>query len=239
MLLSFIIEEEGDILIKSGQTVNFKDPLIQKTKAHELKIPLSSILNVSPSSIFKSLKKFVGEEIKKGELIAENKGLLSAKKYFSESDGIIKEINHHEGTVILEVSSDQKDTTLTFFKGYVTNIKDKEITIEVQKYKEFELKKASGDFGGEIIYKDEKALSEVTEEKIKDKIIIVDKIPAFMQVKLEALGAKGFVFLYPYDEEISLPAAFIKQIQEAEKIKSSPYPYCIISKNHNKIYIYT
>ena len=238
MRLTFAINADCELLLKKGQKVNFKDPIAKKKTSQEISIPLSSILNVSPSAIFKSLKRFAGEKVKKGEVIAESKGILSKKHYRSEVDGIIKEINHQDGVVIIETDSDEEDTHFAFFKGEVVDIKENEITVEVENYKEFTLKEVSGDFGGEILIITKEDLNSISDEIVKDKIVFTEVASSYEQVKLEALGVKAIVTAYPCDEKAASLFATLNQPQDLGKIKKVEFPYCIVSKENNKIYIY-
>lgn len=238
MQLTFTINVDCELLIKRGQKVKFKDPIAKKKLSEELKIPLSHILNVSPKAIFKSLKRFAGEEIKRGELIAESKGLLSSKKYCSEVDGIIKEIDHNEGLIIIETLSEEKDTHYAFFQGEITDIKKNAITVEVENYKEFTLNDVSDDFGGEIIAITQDELNAVSEDIVKDKVVFTETASSYEQVKLEALGVKAIVTANPCDEKSINFLATLKQPHDWEKIKKVEFPYCIVSKENNKIYIY-
>lgn len=238
MHLVFTVDSNSDLMVKKGQKVNFNDPLTTKKSPKEVKIPLSSILKISSDSIFKSLKKFVGDQVKKGELIAEYKGILSTKRYHSEFEGIIKEINHNEGIVIIETLSEENNTKHAFFKGDIININEKEITLEVANFKEYPLEKTTDDFGGETLLIDKDILNDISEDIVNGKIIITEKITPYQRVKIEALGGKGFIVLTSEHEEIPHPVAILKQAQDLEKIKKIEFPYCIVSKKNNKIYFY-
>src|SRR3990167_9049048 len=101
MTISFSLSLKDKPLIKVGQEVDFTTPLIKKGAQEEKTIPISSALRISPSKIFLYLKKFVGDEIKQGELVAEKKTLFDKRQYLSEYDGTIKEIDHENGNLIV------------------------------------------------------------------------------------------------------------------------------------------
>ncbi len=229
MTLSFTIATDADLLVKIGQKVNFNDPLTKKKSSEEVTIPLSSLLGLRPNAIFKSLKHFVGEIIHKGDLIAQNKGLLSTKNYFSETDGIIKEVNHQDGSLIIEKISPEESMSC-FFKGEIVDVKGKTITLKVGKYAEYLLKQASEDFGGEV--------GIMTNEEVEGKVLLAERIQPYETVKLETLGIMGFVTLYASSQQTEVPNAVIKQIADWEKIKTHEFPYCIISKERSTIYFY-
>lgn len=238
MKLIFTIDGDGDLLLKTGQKVTFKDPLVKKKVPSEIKIPIASSLGISPNAIFKALKKFVGDEIKKGELIAEHKSLITTKHYKSEHDGIIKEINHEEGVIVIETLSNVDDIIFSFFQGQVINVENREITLEIEKYKEFEIQSISEDFGGELLHVSSETFIKLSEDEVKNKIVSSEKLLPYEQIKLETLGANGFITLKATTESKSVPAVVLKNNNDLDTIKSTKFPYCLISKKHNKIYIY-
>lgn len=238
MKLSFTINGDGELLIKPGQKVNLKDPLRKKKSQEEIKIQLASILQLPPAKIFKSLKKFVGDNVKKGELLAEHKGVLSTKRYHSEIDGIIKEVNHTEGLLIIETDAAEDDILYSFFQGEVLDLQEQTITLKIEEYKEFDLQETIHDFGGEIIIATDDVVGAADEEIINGKVMICGPLAGYNQIKLETLGGTAFVLTHPINEQISVPFAILKNSSDLEKIKKAAYPYCIVNTNNNKIYFY-
>lgn len=238
MILTFTVQTGGELLIKVGQKVDFSDPLIKTSSSEEVTIPLASSLNVQPDGIFKTLKRFVGDQVTKGELIAESKGLLTTKKYHSEHDGIIKEVNHNDGSLVLEKTAPGKNTVNCFFRGEVTDIKGNTISLKVEKSVEYPLKEASHDFGGPVYVLSESKLGEISSDEVEGKIVLAERILPYEQVKLETLGLSGFVTLHSYSQDTVLERAVLKQISDWESIKKQSFSYCIISKERSTIYFY-
>jgi len=58
------------VFLKKGQEVDFDTPFLDTEENVNIQIPIANSLNISPSKIFNFLKKFVGENIKKGDIIA-------------------------------------------------------------------------------------------------------------------------------------------------------------------------
>jgi hypothetical protein len=236
MILTIPLPEEAKVILKTGQTAKFGDPFIQESKTEEIRVYLARDLGVPASKIFRYLKKFVGDQINKNELIAEKKGLFGKKTIISQYSGILKEINHSEGYVLLTSKSSVSDSLPCFFQGEVNEINKKEIKIKVDKGEEYVLKKAQGTFGGEVKYVDSQAA--LTEEEVKGKVILTEKISTIDQAKYEALGARGLVVLHHLPDNSNLPMAQIKIIDDWEKIRRLKTPYCLINEKESRIYFY-
>src|SRR5690348_13796047 len=104
MTIAFTVPLESDILIKKGQEVDFDTPFVKAAETQTIEIDLAKKLSTAPKNIFQHLKKFVGEAINKGDLIAQSSSLLSSKSYYSEQQGVIKEIDHNRGVIIIETT---------------------------------------------------------------------------------------------------------------------------------------
>src|SRR3989338_9703771 len=147
MLINIPIPEDASCILKKNQSVDFDTPYIERKTLSSASIPVSSQLGIKPESIFRYLKKFVGDQIIKGDTLAEKKTVIGNRKVVSEFAGKIKEINHYQGEIILSVSEDRKEKTLAYFKGDVEEITHSHVKIKVGEGKEFELKRASANFG--------------------------------------------------------------------------------------------
>jgi len=229
MVILIKIPEKGTLQVKVGQKVDFDTPLVKKKSQTEIKLPVSQKLNIDPKKIFSYLKKFIGDTVKKGEVIAQKKSFFSKQNYCSEFDGIVKEINHEEGCLIVKAYLDKDDTIKCYFRGEVVDIEKNEIKLKVNDGQEFDLKEASCDFGGETFFM-ELGADKVVEEKVKNKIVFFRSTSSYDQTKIEALGGAGFVSLYPLSQKTSLPHAILKQIDDWPKITNSTFSYCIINK---------
>ncbi len=238
MNLSIQIPTGSHVKAKAGEITDFKTPLFEIASDAEHVIPLAQKLSVSPSKIFHHLKKFVGEEVKKGDLLAINKGLFSTKRVISDYGGKIQEIDHTEGTIIITIKG-KKNTVYSPIIGEVVEIRNKEIIIKIKEGKEFNLKKASGDFGGEVYYyKNALASTLISSLDVINKILIAESLSPYVQSKMEALTIKGYVTLAKLLEDTELPYAQIKEIGELSDIMKQAYPYCFIDSKSSKIIFY-
>ncbi len=235
---SIPLAESQQLLIKSGQKVDFKTPLLKKAYQNEVKIPLAQILEIPSDKIFIHLIKLVGEEIKKGEVIAKKKIFLAEKKYVSSYDGVIKEINHEEGYLLIAVSSKKQETVNCYFKGELTEVKKNEVTLKVDNAKVFDLKEVSADFGGETLLIQPKDIINLEQQNIANKVVFVEQIQSYNQVKMEVMGARGFVTLHELVEKTSLPHSQVKNVSDWKATYNLTYAYCLINKKGSTIYLY-
>lgn len=238
MTITFSLTLKGKPLIRSPQEVDFTTPLVKKTILSEVKIPLSQELNIPPNKIFLHLTRFVGEEIKKGEVIAEKKSFFEKKQYVSEYDGTIKEIDHEKGLVVVSTSQESQETIFCYFRGKIDEVKNQEVTLEVKEAKSFLLKQATADFGGEVVSLNDTSLTTVDQEKITKKVVLIEAVTSYNQVKLEVMGTKGFVTRDSDKQSSSMPIATVKDSSDWEAMNKLNLPYCVIDKKNNTIYFY-
>ena len=238
MNITITIPQDTDILVKSGQKVDFHTPFIAQRSMEEVKVTLSSLLGFPPEKIFNYLLKFVGDKVKKDELLAERKAMLSTKQYYSEYTGTIKEVNHYDGSIMIESQMNETSEYPCYFKGEIEKIEGNHIILKVSKAKEYDLQSKANHFGGEVCYFTEKMSATVTEEEVMNKIIVAEELPIYDQVKLEALGAKGFITLKPLLEDPSEPHAALKNIADFQEITKQQFSCCMITPDSTTIYFY-
>lgn len=236
MIINIQIDEKSNYLIKEGDKVDFETPFREKFSQSTITIDIAKKLDIDPSKIFRYLKKLVGEEIKKNQIIALKHSLLKSIKIISEYDGHIKEVDHNTGKITLNIDRNEKSIEKCFFKGKIKSIKNNEVKIEVNKGNEYSLKIALNNFGGEVLYL--KNEDNLYSSNVSKKIVIIDSISDYFQTKAEALGARGFVTLIKLSDPTELNQALIKNIDDIKKIIKDNYPYCIINRQDNKIIFY-
>src|SRR5436190_26218 len=94
----------GKLLIKERQRVDFTTPLLRSSESELVTENVVSHLGIKSSEIFLVSRKIVGDQITEGEVIAEKKSFFRIRKFLSPLSGVIKEINHEDGTVTIETS---------------------------------------------------------------------------------------------------------------------------------------
>lgn len=233
-----ITTKAHEVIVEEGQDIDFHTPFLKRKLEEEVIIPLASKIKISPKQIFLHLKKVIGDEIKKGELLAERKGFLTNIEYYSEYDGVIKEIDHNRGYLLISVSSEKDQTVAAFFKGKIVSIKDTGIEVKLGEGKQFTLKKVSKSFGGEVIVMDSDAILKINEKTAGLKVAIISKLASYEQSKLEALGIDGFVTQEALPNDSSIPYAHVESHADWEKLQKINLPYCIIDKSQSIIYFY-
>ncbi len=237
MLISIPISTFDRCLVKEGQLVDFGTPFLSGKKVEEeINILIAKNLGVPPEKIFHYLKKFVGESIEKNEIIAMNKGVFTTKKVVSKYSGLIKEINHSDGSINILNKTGIENTINSFFKGKVNKIKKNEISIEVDKGEQLPAKNVDRSFGGKTFYSDNN--SDFLSENVFKSIIVCENITSYLKAKAEALGCQGFVSLSKLAEESGIYSAQFKNINDYKKIIKLKFPYCTIVNISCTIYFY-
>lgn len=236
MLINIPLLTSDNCLLKEDQVVDFETPFLQKKIEEDVNIFISKNLKVAPEKIFHYLKKFVGETIEKDEIIAINQGIFSTKKIVSKYSGLIKEINHSNGSITISSKTGVENTINSYFKGKVKKIKKDALSVEVDKGEEFSIKNIDHNFGGKTFYLDEK--SDFCSENVFNSIVVCEDITPYYKAKAEALGCLGFLSLSKLSEETGILFAQIKNIEDYKKITKTKFPYCTLLSNPSIIYLY-
>ncbi|KKP66601.1 MAG: hypothetical protein UR68_C0029G0006 [Candidatus Roizmanbacteria bacterium GW2011_GWA2_35_19] len=236
MILEIRFPKSSKCLVHEGDKVDFNTPFIEGKSESQIKINVSQKLGIEPDTIFRYLKKLVGEEVEKGQTLALKKGFLGNTKIVSEFSGIIREVDHNSGEMVMTAYKGQSNSINCYFKGKVKKIEEHEVRLEVEKTEPFSLKSGHLEFGGESYFfkEDENSLI----GSLDNKILIGNSIPSFYQIKAEALGVSGFLTLEKLKEATDLPFAQLKNIADMEKIIKLNFPYCITDKVNSKIIFY-
>jgi len=233
MVINLDIPDGVKCLLKENQDVDFATLLFERRTESLKTINVAKRLNIEASKIFHHLKKLVGEEVKKGEALAVKKGLFSTLSVESDVDGVIKEINHNSGEVIMTTTGHDKKIQKSYFAGRVKKIENHKIRLEVKDADEFPLKAASADFGGPTYY-----LKNDLSDEVGNKVVVAKELSPFLQTKAEALGVIGLVTLNKLEEAPDINFAQIKNIADVEKIQKLSFSYCLIDKKNSKIILY-
>jgi len=238
MLVSIHYPAGSELLVKHGQTVEYGQPFYREKKSSEIRIELSKALGVPPDKIFQHLKKFVGDEVKRSELLAERRGMMGSRQFHSEFDGVIKEINHNEGVVVLSAVSEEEGTVKSFFSGEVVETAKDHVKIKLKGAKAYDLKQAveTAGFGAGVYY--HHAGQQFTEEEVLRKVVVSDDMTEYETVKMEALEAFGLVTLKEIGHPAELPHVQVKNMEDWKKIHEEKKPYCLAETKENKIYFY-
>lgn len=237
MNISVTIPSEVKCLINPGQNVDFTTPFLENKFVSEITIPVAKKLNIPSDKIFNFLKKFVGDTVEKGDVLAEKKGLITNSKVLSGTKGVLKEINHNTGDLIISSLTSKSGFISSFFKGEATEIVDHQLKLKVKDSHEFNLKQSNSEFGGEAFYLKDTS-KPIFAPQMLNKIMICETITPYLLIKTEALGIKGFITLKSISQDSNLAKAQIKNIDDFNKIFHLNLPYCLINNHYSKIYFY-
>lgn len=231
------IPKNAELLIKSGQTVDFTTPFHRSKGKKITRIPIAEILGFKPEKIFIVLKKGVGDTIKKGDLLAEYQAMFSTKQYLSSVNGIIKEIDHNLGSVTLELDSEDSKITLCFFNGQVDAVMDDHIEVKVKRSHKFDTNESKHYVGGAVYYIND-IDKPLTEDNISQKCIFGISINPLDQAKIETLGARAFITSTNNLQNINVKQIILQNSDDFEHIRKEKYPFCIMGVDKKSIYFY-
>jgi len=170
-------------------------------------------------------------------MLANKKTLLSTQTIVCEYAGIIKEINHTEGVMVIAVFEGKRNSIPAYFTGEVVEIKKNELSLKVNEGQEYVLKSAGADFGAGTFYLKEVNMR-LTDIEVQNKILICESLSPYAQAKIEALGTKGFISVKDASEAVTIPHAILKYVDDLKKIFHSHLPYCLVDRKNSRIYFY-
>lgn len=225
-----------ELLIQTGQNVDFSTPFIKTKKTNRVEVKLANLLQFDPSKIFMFLKKVIGDTVKKGELLAENKSFLSSKQYFSQQDGVIAQIDHNTGSIYLELDSEDAHVVNCFFAGEIELIHDDHIEVKVKNSQQFPIEKVDHYVGSEIYYLPESG--QFSEEDIENKYIFTHAVDPLTNIKVEALGAQGYITTGPNGLTNRMKQIILSEERDFHHISENKYPFCIVGLDDESMYFY-
>lgn len=237
MHVTISLPEGSECLLTKGQDVDFTTPFLKAHNAVEMTIPIGKKLKIDGTKIFKYLKKFVGEKVQKNEVIATRKSFFLSHTIVSEHDGVIKEIDHTQGVVVIKTTSDEMTDRTSYFTGEITEVDKHEVVLKTKKGSSFKTSRSSENFGGEVWYGTEAALSSVTTEDVENRVVVVDSLTPYDQAKLEAMGIRGYITVEPLREYTYLPNARLKE-DDVAAARKEKHTYCVIDTPSSTIYFY-
>ena len=130
----------------------------------------------------------------------------------------------------------KQNTLLCFFKGKVTETGEDYIKLDIDGAMEFPLSESSQDFGGETYYPKTDDINLFKQEDIDSKVLLMKKVEAYNQVRLEVIGASGFITVETLSQKPSINYATIKKVEDWEEIVKSSLPFCLVCEN--SVYFY-
>lgn len=233
MVIDIPIDPEKKLAIKGGDKVDFNTLLYKSKEKSEERIEMAELLSIHPKRIFHHLKKNVGESVIVGDLLGENKTFFSDKKVNSPIEGIITEIDHIEGIVLIETLK-ETSSEYCWFAGNVVEVSKKQMRIKIGKHISLEAKYVERDFGGMLWL-----LSEKLRESPEFPVGVTERATEYEVAKLEALGGRGLITTYKYEGVTLLPKAEFKLKDSYKEIVSTQFSYCFTQAQHSTIILYS
>lgn len=232
MVVPVSIDSSKKLNIHVGDVVDFSTPLYKTHKNEEQRIELSELLAISPKHIFSYIKKTVGDSVSSGEILAEKKSLFTSKKIVAEMDGIIKEIDHIEGIILIETKK-QEGSENCWFAGEIASITKRHIELKMGRHYSCAAKSITKDFGGETYFFQ-------PDEAIPQRPVgISERLNAYNVAKLSALNGAGFITVFEYSEHTDMPKAVFKLKSDYEVLMEKKFSYCLTQVERSTIIFYS
>lgn len=239
MAITFSISVPGKLQLTAGQTVEFDTPLVRTVTKDMIRLQIALELGIPNDKIFMHISKIVGDTVEANEILASKKSTFGSKQISSPKSGIITQIDHDTGSVFIETSSESSGVTKCYFSGVVREIKNTNIALEVKSSNQYKLKDVAGDFGGEVLYRDELHLADLTEDDLKNKVIFTESIRPGEAVRLDVLGANGIITKEDIKEKEGVNSAEVEDKNSWTEVSATKHTHCIIDKKNATMYLYS
>jgi len=191
--LEILLPEGSRVQVKVGDKVVRGQPVASR-EGKVKEIDLSKLLGISAKRVGKHLLSSLGSQVKKGQMLAEKKGLFKKKLFKSPIDGVLESLSE-KGILKIREKTEGQEIKIPA-NGKVKKIKEERVLIQVP------VVKVTGDWAiGESTWgllkicssKEKNELSDLGEE-IEDKLLVFKgEVPVGLVYKAEALGATGLV----------------------------------------------
>jgi len=232
MVIPVSIDSSKELNVHVGDVVDFSTPLYKIHTKKEQRIELAELLAINPKQIFTHIKKAVGDSVMMGEVIAEKKSFFKQKKIYAEIEGIIKEIDHIEGVVLIETRSEESSEKC-WFAGEIVSVTKRQIELKIGKHQKYTAKGITKEFGGENYFFQ-------SDEVIPSRPVgISEQITSYDVAKLSALNGAGFITVFEYKEHSDMPHALFKLKSDYEEVVAKKFTYCLTQLEHSTIIFYS
>lgn len=182
----------GDTLELDSQIAHFGAEIAPKVQ----KIRLAEVLDFEPDRIFKHLKVTIGQDVKKGDIIAVKSGVFTTKKYVAESASRLTGVDHLSGEITLEERSEGTGSMIVNSQvfGQIKSIDESIISISVSDTLDIPIvDNPKARLGGKVIVSDNKQAILLTMPDVSGSVIVIPDLSEYVLSKLGALGALTIV----------------------------------------------
>ena len=241
MRVQIQLPEHGRILVASGDLLDFSTPIFSSKTETQVVVQITSRLRIRPEKIFSVLQKSIGDSVKEHEVIAQKKGWLGSDKILIESSGVIKEICHEDGTVVISGESADLYTQQGGIKGEVVSVDAEGVTVLLKDARKFDLLPVSDVkstyWGGSCYYLDTSPYN-LTIEQISGKVNVVHEATPYILTKCDALGGVGVVTGQTMPKHATFPCVQLQNSSDFEKIIELKKKNCTVDVHNHIIYFY-
>lgn len=238
MEVTLHIPTDATFHISEGQKVKIGDPFYSIKKSQEVAIPVTRPLGVKPQLIFQYARVVIGAEIKPGDTLASAKKFIGTKNIRSDIGGSVIRIDHEEGIIIVNTSSDQDRMQTCFFTGTITKIDQKKslVTIDVGAGIHVNALTIDGDGGGEVTITSPDNYFSLSADDISGNAVLIHDLPSHIFTKLDALDAGGVIYVSG-DITSTVPSAQTDE-KSFELLSKKPHAFIVFSSHEKKIFAY-
>jgi len=195
------LPKSGNLLVKVGETVKADDVVAETYLTGDLYIfRIAEQLGIESSEVVKDLKFKVGDEVKKGDLIAEHRGLFGFfnSRYYASQSGVVEFISNKTGHLGVRGEA-KKIELLAYISGKVVECEgNNAVTIETEAAYVQGIFGVGGERRGALKVLDIAPDKIITEddipENIKGTVLFGGTKPSISAInKVALLGAKGMI----------------------------------------------
>jgi len=241
MTIMLSIPKNAHLTKKKSELITFSESLYDVPKTSSVIVNLVDKLKIKPEQIFQFLQKVIGENVQKGDVLAKKKGLLSTQKATSPETGIIREVRHTTGEIVIQTASTKNSTlqkSTLRLSGTIANVGDEYVEIEIANAQSYDVKKATQDCASSLFYfEDEGLYFTVDADKLRQSIVVIETLKSHIAAKCEALGVVGFICCKDADNSVDLPTATISQ-DDYKKLITHQKSHGVFSTIASKLLVY-
>lgn len=235
MTIEIAVDGGRELAVRSGMKVDFSTPLYNTSEQQSsYRVEITQALSVHPKEIFTYITKNTGDYIQKGEIIAQKKSFFHTKTITAEHAGILTEIDHIDGVVLIEANEAEHASETCWFAGEIVSIAKGHITLKVGKHHSIPAEHISDQFGGELWFPQDE-LSELP----AFPVACCERLNSYEKAKMEAMGVRGLIIVTPYEGDISFPVAKIKDGAFLNEVRAKKLSYCVTQAHRSTIIFYS
>ena len=232
------IQKDAVLHVSEGQKVKIGDPFYSIKKTEELSVPVAEPLGVKPQLIFQYSQVVIGSDVAPGDILASIKKFIGSKKVASTVQGTVLRIDHEEGIIVLNTSSDKDKNQPCFFSGTITSIDKKKsrITLTVGNGISVDAEGVDKDGGGDVTLATSETYFSLTTDEIQGNALLIHDCAPHMFTKFDALDAGGVIYVTG-ETSSDIPRARVTE-KAYEALTKKTYDYIVFSSHEKKVFAY-